>query len=223
MYFQNRVEAGVKLADLLSGYKNQKNAIIALSDGAVVVGAQIAVQLRCVITLLLTETIKLPGEPEALAVINQEGVITYNDKYSSGQLEELESEYYHLIDQMKREKMSQMNQMLGKGGLIRKDLLRDHNVILVSDGLASGFPVAAALEYLKPIHTKRIIMATPIASVNAVDRMHILTDEIQCLSVIENYMTTDHYYEDNAMLSHESIIETVQDVVEHWDDSKTGV
>lgn len=216
MYFKSRVEAGQKLATALSGYKDQKTAIIALSDGAVVVGAQIAAQLQCVITMLLMEPIKLPGEPDALAIINQEGDFTYNDKYSSGQIEELEAEYYHYIEQMKREKMSQMNQLLGSGGLIRKDLLRDHVVILVSDGLSNGFTMTAAIEYLKPIRTKRIIIATPIASVTAVDHMHILSDEIQCLGTTENYMNTNHYYDDNGMPSHENIVQMIQDIVGGW-------
>ncbi len=216
MYFKSRVEAGQKLAQELKNYQKEKTTILALSDGGVVVGAQIAAQLRCSITMLLIEPIRLPGEPEPVAVITQDGSFTYNHMYSTGQLEEFQAEYYHFIEQAKLDKLDEIHRLLGKGGLIRKDLLQDHNIILVSDGLNSGFSLEAAMEYLKPLRVKRLIVAVPIASVPAVDRMHLLADEIHCLSVIENYMETDHYYEDNATPSHEAIVGTIENIVQNW-------
>ncbi len=216
MYFSNRVRAGQQLAAKLLRYRDSRTTIIALSDGAVVVGAQIAAVLHCPITLLLIEPIELPGEHEPVAVINDEGIFTYNHKYSPGQLEDFNMEYRQYIEQAKLEKLHDMHHLLGSGGLIRKDLLEGHNVILVSDGMSSGFSLEAAADYLKAIKTKKLIIATPMASVSAVDRMHILTDEIHCLSVIENYIGTNHYYEDNAMPSHSTIVKTIENIVRHW-------
>jgi len=216
MYFKNRVEAGQKLAKTLTDFKDQMPAVIALSDGAVVIAAQVAIELQCVVTMLLSEPIKLPGEPDAVAVINQEGTFTYNDMYSTGQLEEFQQEYYQVIEQEKLKKMSEMNRLLGKGGLIRKDLLKDHTIILVSDGLSNGLSVESAIDYLKPLRTQQIIIATPLASLAAVDRMHVLSDGIKCLSVIENFINTNHYYDDNSLPDHETIIGIIQNLVEHW-------
>lgn len=223
MYFKSRVEAGKKLAQELSKYQNDKVAVVALSDGGVVVGAQIAAQLHCIITMLLIEPIRLPGEPEPVAVINQDGGFTYNHMYSTGQLEEFQAEYYHFIEQAKLDKLDEIHRLLGKGGLIRKDLLQDHVIILVSDGLNSGFSLEAAIDYLKPVRCKRMIVVSPLASVPAVDRMHLMADEIHCLSVIENYMETNHYYEDNALPSHETIVGTIENIVEHWQDTPAKV
>lgn len=223
MYFHSRVEAGQKLALELKKYQNEKTAIIALSDGGVVVGAQIAAQLHCIITMLLIEPIRLPGEPEPVAVINQDGGFTYNHMYSTGQLEEFQAEYYHFIEQAKLDKLDEIHRLLGKGGLIRRELLQDHNIILVSDGLNSGFSLEAAVDYLKPVRHKKLIMAAPLASVPAVDRMHLLADEIHCLSVVENYMETAHYYEDNAMPSHEAIVGTIENIVEHWHETPSSI
>lgn len=216
MYFSSRVEAGQKLAATLTQYRFENCAVIALSDGGVVVGAQIAMALHCVLTMLLTEPIKLPGEPDAIAVINQEGGFTYNNFYSTGQLEELTSEYHQYIEEAKTKKISEMHRLLGAGGIIRKDLLRGHNIIIVSDGFANGFSLDAAAEYLKPVRAERLVVATPLASVPAVDRMHILVDEIHCLNVVENFMDVNHYYQDNAVPNHETIIKTIQQVVLSW-------
>lgn len=217
MYFKSRVQAGQLLADDIDKkYHDHKCAVIALSDGAVMVGAQIAMKLHCVLTMLLTDAIHLPREEMAVGGISQDGSFSYNNFYSPGEIEEFVSEYRTFIEQEKMSKMSQMHRLQGKGGLIRKSLLRDHTVILVSDGLSNGFSLDLAVEYLKPIRIKRLIVATPLASVPAVDRMHILADEIFCLSVLPDYMNTDHYYDSPDIPSHEMIVKTIEEVVTHW-------
>lgn len=217
MYFQSRVEAGQLLAkQIVQRYQGKDCAIVALNDGGVMVGAQIALELKCVLTLLLTETIKLPREDAALAGISQDGSFSYNQRYSPGELDEFVSEYYNYIEQEKMSKMHDMHRLVGRSGLIRKDLLRDHHIILVTDGLIDGFSLDVALQFLKPIHTNRLIVATPLASVKAVDRMHILADEIFCLSVLEDYISTDHYYETQDVPAHDKVIKTIEQIVAHW-------
>lgn len=217
MYFKSRVEAGQKLAELISKkYQGQPCAVVGLSDGGVMVGAQIALKLGCVVTMLLSDTIELPRENTAIAGISQDGALSYNSVYSPGEIEDILSEYRGVIEQEKLTKLHEMHELVGRGGLIRKDLLREHNVILVSDGLTSGFSLDIAAEFLKPIHTKSLIIATPLASVPAVDRMHILADDIFCLSVVEDYINTDHYYDAHDVPSHELVVKTIEEVVAHW-------
>lgn len=217
MYFNSRLEAGQLLAKQISHkYKGSDTAVVALSDGGVMVGAQIALEIQAVLTMLLTETIVLPREDNAVAGITQDGAFSYNRKYSQGEIDEFVGEYYNLIEQEKVNKMQEMHRMAGKSGLIRRDLVRDQNVILVTDGLPDGFVLDVALQFLKPIHIKRLIVATPLASVSAVDRMHVLADEIFCLSVIEDFISTDHYYEVQDIPSHEKVIKTIEEIVTHW-------
>jgi len=217
MYFKSRVDAGQKLADqIVKKYSGQQCTVVGLSDGGVMVGAQIALKLKCVLTMLLSDTIELPREDTAIAGISQDGGVSYNTAYSPGQIEDFVGEYRNFIEQEKLTKIHEMHQLVGKGGLIRKDLLRDHVVILVSDGLSNGFSLDIANEFLKPIHIKKLIVATPLASVQAVDRMHILADDIYCLSVIEDYITTDHYYDTQDVPSHDLVVKTIEEVVGHW-------
>lgn len=217
MYFKSRAEAGKLIAaQIAKKYKGQDCAVVALSDGAVMVGAQIAARLGCVMAMLLTEAIKLPREDIAIAGIAQDGSVTFNNYYSPGEIEEFEAEYHNLIEQEKLDKKQHMNQLLGEGVLIKRKLLRDHNIILVSDGLPNGFSLDIAVEFLKPIRTKKLIAATPFASISAVDRMHILADDIYCLSVIEDYISTDHYYEVQDVPDHFKILRIIQQLVERW-------
>src|SRR5689334_7291897 len=101
MYFKDRTEAGQKLAKELLKYKEQTCTLVALSDGAVVIAAQIAKKLNCPITMLLAEPIEAPGESIEVASINQEGTYSQNAYYSKGQQEEFDMEYHGIFEQEK--------------------------------------------------------------------------------------------------------------------------
>lgn len=217
MYFTDRSEAAQKLAKMIvPKYRYENCAVVALSDGAVVIASHLATKLHCALTMLLTEQIKVPGDNLVLGSIDQSGIFTYNGMYSAGQLEEFNIEYRNSIEQQKLEQLHKMNRLLGGDGIIDPDLLRYHNVILVSDGLPNGASLEAAAAYLKPYKLEKLIAVTPLASVAAVDRMHMIADEIYCLSVVENYMDTNHYYENNKLPPHDQIVEVIKNIVLHW-------
>lgn len=218
MYFASRPAAGKLLADqLVPKYRYENCAVVALSDGGVIVGAQIAAYLHCVLTLLLFEEIHLPSEPDPIAGISQPGAFTYNNMYSTGEIEEAAEEFRNYLDQQRFEKMHEMNHLLGDSGIIRRDLLYGQNVILVSDGLVNGFSLDVAAEYLKPIKIAKLIVATPLATVTAVDRMHVLADEVCVLSVQDQFdLGIDHYYDQPKITDHEVILKTIENMVLNW-------
>lgn len=217
MYFKNRADAGRKLAAKLDTYKNQNTVVVAMSEGAVIIGAQIAMQIHANLMLLLTENIQLPGEPDAIASLSSAGTFTYNNMFSAGQLEELTGEYHGYIEEQRIEKMHRLNVLLTHEGEINKDFLRHHIVIVVSDGLSTGFSIDIAADFLKQIAIKKMIIATPVASVPAVDRMHLVGDEIVCLSVIDNYIQTNHYYEDNTIPPIHDLFRVMKNIAVNWE------
>ncbi len=216
MYFRNRAQAGRELARELAHFSNQNVAVIALSPGGVIVGSQVAMQLHASMAMLLVENIYLPGEPDAIAAMSSVGTFTYNNMFSPGQLEEAAGEFHQYIEAQRIEKLHKLNMIVGVEGEIKKDHLRHHVVILVSDGLNNAFSLDIAAGYLKTIDIKRLVVATPIASVPAVDRMHLMSDEIRCLSVLPNYMFTDHYYDDNIIPETEDLFKIIKNISRNW-------
>ncbi|MGH7142081.1 MAG: phosphoribosyltransferase [Candidatus Saccharimonadales bacterium] len=217
MYFASRTQAGRMLANrLLPKYRYENCAVVALSDGGVIVGAQIATSLHCVLSLLLSEEITLPRELEAVAGISQNGAVSFNSSYSPGEIDELIGENYQYIEQEKLTKIHDLNHLLGHGSTVDKRLLEGRNIILVSDGLSSGFAIDLAVSFLKPVRTEKLIVTTPLASIQAVDRLHVTADEIFCLSVVENYISTDHYYDQNDVPPHDKIIEIIERIIMNW-------
>jgi predicted phosphoribosyltransferase len=217
MYFASRVQAGRMLASrLVEKYRYENCAVVALNDGGVVVGAQIAAQLHCVLGMVLMSEIMLPRESTGVGSVNSEGAFSYNDDYSSGEIEELQSEYRGYIEEQKLTKLHEMNALLGSGGLMRRDLLNGHTVILVADGLRGGALLSAAELFLKPVGIQRLVVATPMADVQALDKIHIMADEIQCLNVIDDTFELNHYFEKNDIPNHETIVKTIENIILHW-------
>jgi predicted phosphoribosyltransferase len=217
MYFENRAQAGYLLATkLYDQYRYENCVVVALSDGAVLVGEQIAEALHCILTMILIEDIPVPGENMTFGGVSQGGGFTYNSSFSTGEVDEYNSEFHGYLEEQKREAFQKINRLLGDGGVIDKDMLRDHTVILVADGINNGIELDVAIEFLKPIRIQKLIVATPIASVAAVDKLHVAADELHVLDVKENYMGVDHYYEQNVIPSHQETIAKINEIVLNW-------
>lgn len=217
MYFASRMQAGRMLASqIVKKYRYENCAVVALDDGGVMVGAQIAIELHCVLMMLLSAEITLPREPDAVAGITMEGSMTYNHQYYQGELDELTGEYRNYIDQERMRSMHDLNQLVSDRGVIDKNLLKGHNVILVSEGFKNGFLLDLAKEFMKTTAIDKLIVATPLASVRAVDIMHISADEIYCLNVVEDYISTDHYYDQHDVPDHSKAIDMIEKNILLW-------
>jgi putative phosphoribosyl transferase len=199
MYFKNRADAGRKLAELLSGYQRKNCVVLAMNPGGVMVGAQIAMMLHADLFMLTTERVNIPGEPTPLAAVSSDNSMTYNPQYSAGEIDELSSEYQGLIESERMTKLHKLHALMGPEGEIPRDMLRRRVVILVSDGLSDAFDLRVAANFLKPIDIQRLVIVVPVASIPAVDAMHLCGDELHCLYTADNLFETNHYYEDNTV------------------------
>ena len=217
MYFESRGHAGQILAgQLVEKYRYEDCAVVALSDGAVLVGEQIATALHCVLTMLLIEDIEVPGESMSFGGVSQSGAFTYNGMFSAGEIEEYTSEFHGYLDEKKREAFQKINRLLGDGGIISNEMLQGRVIILVADGIDNGASIDVAMEFLKPINTQKVVVVTPVATVPAVDKLHMVADELHILDVKENFLGTDHYYTDNTVPSHEDTIAKINQIVLNW-------
>lgn len=217
MYFKNRAEAGRLIASKLEKYKAQNIVVVALDEGSAIVAAQVAMKLHANLLMYLVKNIYLPGENQAIAGLSSTGTFSTNDFFSAGELEELTTEYHNYIDQKKMEVNHELHVLLGRDGEIDKKLLRHRVVIVVSDGLASGFSMQLCADFLKTVAIKKVVAATPLASVPAVDKLHLLADEICCLNVVPNYMGTNHYYDDNTIPNIDQILKVMRNITLNWE------
>lgn len=222
MYFSDRYEAGSILADRLqSRYRDVDCAVVALNQGAALVADPIASRLKAALNLLLTEDIQIPGEGISFGAVSQEGGFTFNSALTEGQVHGYVSEFHGYLEEQKRQSYQRINRLLGEGGVMDKDLLRDRVVVLVSDGINTGTSFDVAIDYLKPLRIKRLVVASPTASVEAVDKLHVQADELHILDVKANFMGVDHYYDDNTLPPREEIMHKISQHLQKWTQAST--
>lgn len=217
MYFENRKSAGEELArELVEKYRFEDCAVVALNDGGVLVGEPIAESLHSVLTMILSQDIEIPGESLTIGGVSQNGNFVQNSFLTSAEINNYSSEFFGYFEQKKRESFQHLNRLLGDGGTVNLDLLRERVIILVSDGFTDQSSIDVALDFLKPVKIKKIIAVAPVASVAAVDRLHISVDEIHILDVKSNYLKTDHYYDENNLPDQKELIRKINDIILNW-------
>lgn len=215
-YFDSRAVAGAKLAgELIGKYRWLDTTVVALDDGGVAVGYQIAIYLHANLRRLVTEPIRIEDEDIDFATVLPGGVVARNPDMDDETYEYYYGEYAGDLDERLREAADKVDAKLGVDE-ISPENLRGRNVILVSDGLKSGSLLHAAVEWLKPARVTRVILATPLISVDALDVAHVLMDEIHVLAVSPNYLWTAHYYDVDDAPNEDEIRAMIDSTILDW-------
>lgn len=220
MYYDDRLQAGRIIAQSVRNrFSSLDTVVIALSEGGVVVGSEICDQIGCALMYVLSEPIEIPGEDIHIGSVDQVGGFTPNQELSRVEAKEFTDEFHGYIDDTKRQVFSEINKSIHNSYTWDPALLNDKNIILIDDGLGDCGAVDVALNMLKPVRTKRIIIAAPVADVSTVDHLHIVADELMLLDVRSNFLGTDHYYTDNNKPSKQDAVNFVSrkltNIVDH--------
>lgn len=217
MYFKNRDEAGRQLAEILfHPYGRSNSVILALGPGSVMVAIPISLRLQIPTFLVASEDIELPGQfHEHVGSVDQSGDFVYDSKLSRGEIDDMYAEYHGYIESEKTQAMHDINQLLGAQGFVDKMELMGKNILIVSDGLKDASSLDPIMAFLKPVRSPRIVGVVPVASIDAIDKLHILTDEIRVLSPKDNYVDTNHYYEENELPDDDRIQNILQNLNQH--------
>ncbi len=179
MTFKDRQDAGQQLAKQLEKYSNIHNGIvIGLPRGGVIPAAEIAIHLHLPLDIVVTRKIGAPANAEfAIGAITQDGqsvldidtITQYNvdQKY-------IDTAIANELAEAKRRVQTYRN---NKPPL----QLRDKTVLLIDDGIATGYTMLAAIKYIRAQQPKKLIVAIPVAPPDIVEKISTLVDEIVCL------------------------------------------
>ena len=216
MYFGSRAEAGVKLAnELLPLYRYENTVVVALSESGVAVGYQIAVNLHAALRRLLMTTVHIDDESIDYATIMPGGVVAINPNLSESEQSYYYGEYAGWLEEQIRQGILEIDREMGSDE-ISPENLRGYNVILTDDGMDNPTKLEAAMAWLKPARVDKVILACPIISVPALDKAHILCDELHILGVAANYLATDHYYEQDDQPDADTARRMIDATINNW-------
>jgi len=173
--FENRHDAGRQLAEKLSEYKRQPVVVLAIPNGGVPVALEVALALEADLALVISRKIPLPLSPEGgFGAVTDDGTIILNEEVvkrvglSQQQINYQVSKVRADIKQ--RSILYQGNQPL--------PTVNGKTVIIIDDGLASGFTMMAAVESVRRRRPKEIVVATPVAPALAVKQLEKVADKV---------------------------------------------
>lgn len=198
----NRTLAGRSLAAKLTKFDHKDDLIVlALPRGGVPVAYEIAVALHAPLDVLVVRKLGIPHHEEyAMGAIAQGGIRILNEDAVN---------FYHISTQAIQQVADRELQELQRREKVYRGNrpwpnLKGKCVILVDDGLATGATMHAAIKAVKHQEAGKIIMAIPVASVQALNELKAYVDEVVCLMVPEPFYSVGKWYtEFNQTSDHE--------------------
>ncbi len=202
--FQDRVEAGRLLAAELREIGPIRDGIVvAVPRGGVVVGAEVAKALDTPMDIIVPRKIGAPFNPEAaVGAVTEDGTAIFDEralKLLGLTRESLEETVKAQLAEIAR------RTMLYRSG--RDPLpLKGKTVILVDDGVATGYTTLAALRSVKKARPAKVILAVPVAPPDTAEMLSGEVDEMVCLFTPEPFYAVGQFYRRFDQTTDEEVI-----------------
>jgi putative phosphoribosyl transferase len=209
MAFEDRVDAGRKLAAALASYKDKAPVVLALPRGGVPVAAEIATALAAPLDLILVHKIGVPGNRELAmgAVVDGATPIVVRNEDIIQLIGVSESEFKAVCDRELEEIDRRRARYLGERERVN---LAGRTAIVVDDGIATGATTRAALQATRMRNPNTLVLAVPVAPTDTLTTLRKEVDDLICLEDHEAFGAIGYYYLDFSQITDEEVIEILK-------------
>jgi len=208
--FKDRHEAGIALADLLQGYARRNDVIVlALPRGGVPVAYEVAAALHLPLDVFSVRKLGVPGHPElAMGAIASGGVQVLNDDVLAW--------YRPSADTLEAVARVEMRELARRELLYREGrplvLVEGRTVILVDDGLATGSTMRAAVQAVRQLHARQVVVAAPVGAPDTCQAMRQVADDVVCVLTPDQFTAVGAWYLDFSETTDDEVRRLLQEV-----------
>jgi len=203
---EDRRDAGRRLAKAIPkrSYINQQVLVLGIPRGGVVVADEVAEAISAPLDVIIVRKLRAPYQPELGigAVVNGDNISIIN--------EELVRALGVSPDYLDGEIAYQREEIERRLRIYRGDRpapeVTGKTVIVIDDGIATGYTFLAALEGLRRRNPARLIAAAPVAALSSVEMLSAFADEMIFLSTPVSFFSVGTWYRDFGQVEDEEAV-----------------
>lgn len=204
--FADRDEAGGLLAGAVAKLAPADPIVLALPRGGVPVARGVADRLRAPLDLLIVRKLGVPRHPEyAFGALGENGAIVVDtDVVRAVRLSD------HELTQVVTAETAEIERRVERYRRGRPLMsVAGRTAIIVDDGLATGSTMAAAIKVVRELGPARVVVAVPVGSPDAVNRIGAMVDAIVCLDAPASFRAVGQYYRNFRQLSDREVTDVI--------------
>jgi putative phosphoribosyl transferase len=202
-FFVDRVDAGKHLALALKDFSGENGVVLAIPRGGVVVGFEIAQVLSVPLDVIIPRKIGAPDNPElAIGAIAEDGTVILDDHL----ITYLGVTREYIKEELERQKHEIERRLKLYRQVASYSNLKQLDVIVVDDGIATGSTMKAALASVKNRGAASVTVAVPVGSPSTIDELEKMADRVVCLYTPEFFQARGEFYEDFSQTSDQEVI-----------------
>jgi len=202
MRFASRADAGRRLGQYLRGQSVEVDWVLGLPRGGVVIAAEVARLLKRPLDALIVRKIGHPLHREFAVGALAEPDVVVLDEASIGKNPLVRLQ----LDEVIAEETTRLQAYRSRFHAAAALVLEGKAVLLVDDGLATGATAEAAVLSAKRQKARSVMVAVPVASTHAVERLARVADDVVALVVDPDFGAVGQYYEKFAETTDEEVL-----------------
>jgi putative phosphoribosyl transferase len=214
MRFDDRHDAGRRLAAELVDFAAEQPVVVALPRGGVPVAAEVARVLAAPLEILAVRKLGAPGNPElGVGAVAEDGIGVLDPRSA-----EMSGMTQAMLDETLARESSELRRRVERYRDGRAAIsVKGRTVIVVDDGLATGLTDLAAVRALRKLGARRIVVAVPVGAAPAVSMLEQEADRVICLTSPEPLLGVGAWYRDFAPTSDEEVVALLSQAAERAD------
>jgi len=206
--FQDRADAGRKLALKLEAYANRKDVIVlGIPRGGVLVACEVAKALRAPLDIFVSRKLGVPGQEElAFGAVASGGVRILDHEIIEEAL--ISEQQVEAATRRARQELERRESLYR--GARPPVKIENRTVLLVDDGIATGASIFAAIDALRQLKPARLVVAAPVCPLSTSNRLKRAVDEIIFVETPKHFYAIGQFYEDFSEVTDEEVTESLR-------------